>query len=230
MFEVQPRYQGELAVDYALRVLHHNIMTLHLEPGQIIRENELTERLGISRTPLREALIRLASMYLIDIVPQSSTRVSLIDSDLIKEGIFLRLQVEPAIAERVCAEIGENDIMRLEDMLAMQKRLLESGRFEELLVQDNAFHEKLYQICGAEKTFRAVSAICGQYNIMRTLSLYHYTTKIAVREHGGILKAIKERDAAAARKIMIEHINRHSKEYKTIEKNFPRYFLRVEGV
>jgi DNA-binding GntR family transcriptional regulator len=226
MFEVLPRYQGELAVDYALRVLHHNIMTLRLEPGQIIRENELTEQLGLSRTPLREALIQLSSMYLVDIVPQSRTHVSLIDPEVIEEGIFLRAQVEPAVVEKACSIITGNDMMQLEDIVAMQQRLLESGRLEELLVQDNAFHKKLYQVCGVEKTFHAVVGLCGQYDIIRALSLYHYTTRMAVGDHRNIFNAIKAKDRKTARKLMTEHITRHSREYLMIEKNFPQYFTR----
>jgi DNA-binding GntR family transcriptional regulator len=226
MLEVLPRYQGELAVDYALRVLYHNIMTVNLEPGQIIRETELTKLLDISRTPLREALIRLASMYLVDIIPQSRTRVALISPAVIEEGLFLRLQVEPAIVEKVCSAISDKGLTQLEDILSLQKRLLENSRFEELMVQDNVFHEKLYQICGAEKTFRAVSGICGQYNIMRALSLYHYTTKIAIAEHFKILKAIKQGNGTQARNIMTVHISRHSKEYLVIKKSFPRYFTQ----
>jgi DNA-binding GntR family transcriptional regulator len=226
MFEVLSRYQGELAVDYALRVLRYNIMTLRLEPGQIIRENEITERLGLSRTPLREALIQLSSIYLVDIVPQSRTHVSLIDPDVIKEGIFLRAQVEPAVVEKACAIITDTGIMQLEDILTLQQRLLESNRLEELLVQDNAFHKKLYQICRVEKTFHAVEGICGQYDIIRALSLYHYTTKMAVEDHWNILNAIKDRNKEMARKLMTEHIIRHNEEYLMIEKSFPRYFTR----
>jgi DNA-binding GntR family transcriptional regulator len=226
MFEVLIRNQGELAVDYALRTLHYNIMTLHLEPGQALRENELTKELGISRTPLREALIRLSAIYLVEIVPQSGTHVALIDPAVIEEGLFLRLQVEPVIAERVCQGITDDEILQLEDILAVQKRLLESGRLEELLIKDNAFHQKIYEICGAEKTFHTVAGLCGQYDIIRALSLYHKTTKIAVQDHINIFQAIKRKDGAKAREIMTRHITRQSKEYLVLEKSFPRYFRR----
>jgi DNA-binding GntR family transcriptional regulator len=226
MFEALPRNRGELAVDYALRVLYYNIMTLHLEPGQVLRESELTKKLGISRTPLREALIRLSSMYLIDIVPQSGTHVTLIDPAVIEEGFFLRLQVEPAVTERACSVITDGEIIQLEDILAMQKRLFESGRLEELLVKDNAFHQKIYEICGAEKTFHAVTGLCGQYDIIRALSLYHNTTKIAVQDHIKIFEAIREKDGTKARDIMTRHIIRQNREYLVIEKSFPGYFIR----
>jgi DNA-binding GntR family transcriptional regulator len=229
MFEILSRYQGELAVDYALRVLRHNIMTLRLKPGQILRENDLTKHLGLSRTPLREALIQLSSIYLVDIVPQSRTHVSLIDPDVIEEGIFLRAQVEPAVVEKACSLITDNDIMQLEDILALQQRLLKSNRLEELLIQDNAFHKKLYHVCRMEKTFQVVEGLCGQYDIIRALSLYHYTTAKAVEDHRNIFNAIQEGDKKIARNLMTEHITRHSKEYLMIEKNFPHYFTRCKN-
>jgi DNA-binding GntR family transcriptional regulator len=224
MFEALPRKKRELAVDYALRVLHYNITTLHLEPGQILRETDLTEELRISRTPLREAVIRLSAMYLVDVRPQRGTLVKLFDPDLIEEGRFLRLQVEPAIVEKTCLEMSENDIIEFEDNVTMQIRLLESGRFEELLLWDNLFHEKLFQICGAEKTFHMVSGLCGQYDIIRALSIYYRTAEIAVEDHKKILAALKDRDAAKAREMMTMHISRQNKEYLIIQKKFPQYF------
>jgi DNA-binding GntR family transcriptional regulator len=226
MFETLPRVQGELAVDYALRVLHFNIMTLHLEPGQVLREGDLTKQLGISRTPLREALIRLASIYLVDIIPQSVTHVSLINPAVIEEGIFLRLQVEPAITGRACRMISDDSLIRLEDIMATQKRLLKLKRLEELLMEDNAFHKTIYQSCGAEKTFHAVRGLCGQYDIIRALSLYHFTTRIAVQDHIELFSAIKEQDGAQARKIAAKHIARQNKEYLIIQKSFPQYFVK----
>jgi DNA-binding GntR family transcriptional regulator len=226
MFESLPRARGELAVDYALRVLHFNIMTLHLEPGQILREGDLTKQLGISRTPLREALIRLSSMYLVDIIPQSATHVTLIKPAVIEEGIFLRLQVEPAIAKRACEMINAASLTLLEDILDTQKKLLKRKRFEELLVQDNAFHETIYRSCGAEKTFHTVTGLCGHYNIIRALSLYHHTAKIALQDHVEIFEAIKERNGAKARKIVTKHVTRQYKDYTIIQKIFPQYFVK----
>jgi DNA-binding GntR family transcriptional regulator len=226
MFEALPRKKSELAADYALRVLHYNITTLHLEPGQVLRETDLTKELGISRTPLREAVIRLSAMYLVDVLPQRGTLVKLFDPDLIEEGRFLRLQVEPAIAEKACPEMTDNDIIELEDNMTMQIRLLESNRLEDLLLQDNLFHKKLFQVCGAEKTFHAVSGLCGQYDIIRALSIYHRTAKTAVEDHKKIFTAIKVRDAAKAREMMTMHISRQNKEYLIIQKKFPQYFKK----
>jgi DNA-binding GntR family transcriptional regulator len=227
MFEALPRKQGEPAADYALRVLHYNIMTVRLEPGQSLKENELTEKLGISRTPLREALISLSAMHLVGIVPQSGTRVALIDPALINEGIFLRQQVEPAITERACSIINEAELAELDTMLAMQKKLLESNKLEQFVLWDNAFHEKFYLICGAEKTFRAVSGLCGHYDMVRALGFYCQTTKEVMRDHKKIFKAMKERDGAAAREISTQHIIRKSKEHLlAITRHFPHYFIR----
>ena len=74
--EVYPKLRGETARDYALRVLTGNIISLDLKPGTAISENELASELGISRTPVREAIIELAKAYLIEHVRLSMKRES----------------------------------------------------------------------------------------------------------------------------------------------------------
>ena len=74
--EIYPRLRKESARDYALKVLEGNITSLDLAPGTPISENELAAELGISRTPVREAIIELAKAYLIEIYPQRGSFVS----------------------------------------------------------------------------------------------------------------------------------------------------------
>ena len=78
------KHSHETAKDYTLRLLKENIKNLELAPGSQISENELAAVLGISRTPIREALSELAKVKLVEIVPQKKTSVSLIDEDLIE--------------------------------------------------------------------------------------------------------------------------------------------------
>ena len=75
--------------------LRSNSIKLHLQPAQRISENEVSEALGVSRTPVREAFIRLAEDGLIKITPQKRSLVSLIDLDQAEEARFIRLALEP---------------------------------------------------------------------------------------------------------------------------------------
>ena len=83
--ELLDRQPSENARSYALRVLLHNIITLELAPGSAVSENELSLVLKLSRTPVREALIELSKMGLVDIQPQRGSYIAKIDYELVEE-------------------------------------------------------------------------------------------------------------------------------------------------
>ena len=85
------RLTGETARDFAFRVLKDNIVSLELKPGTLISENEIASELGLSRTPVREAIIDLSKASIIEIFPQKGSYVSLIDSQMVEEARFLFL-------------------------------------------------------------------------------------------------------------------------------------------
>jgi len=112
--------------------LREAIVTLEWLPGQMLYENELSERLGVSRTPVREAIRLLASERLVDVLPQRGTRVTLISLRTVKEVQFIREQLESG-AFREAARRWDPDLHgpvrdRLEANLREQ---LESGAFRE---------------------------------------------------------------------------------------------------
>ena len=80
--------QKETGKEYAYRVLKGNIMSLELKPGELLSESDLSEKLNISRTPIREIIMILKGEHLIEVKPQAGTYVSLIDRELIDEAIF----------------------------------------------------------------------------------------------------------------------------------------------
>ena len=87
---ITERYASETARDYALRMLKRSIVSLELKPGMMLSENELSVALGLSRTPIREALIELGKTRIVEVLPQRGSRISLIDCDLVEEARFLR--------------------------------------------------------------------------------------------------------------------------------------------
>ena len=89
--------RSENARSYAVRVLLYNIVHLELTPGSSVSENELSSALSLSRTPVREALIELNRIGLVEIIPQKGSYVSKIDYDIVEESRFLRLVMENAV-------------------------------------------------------------------------------------------------------------------------------------
>ena len=97
--KLSERLPRETGRDYALRVIKDNIVSLELAPGSQISESELAAEMGLSRTPVREALIELSKVKIIDIQPQKKSTVPLIDYDLVEESRFMRNLLECAVAQ-----------------------------------------------------------------------------------------------------------------------------------
>ena len=122
--KILERLPRETGRDYALRVLKENIINLELAPGSLVSENELSAMLGLSRTPVREALIELSKVKIVDIYPQKGSAVALIDYDLIEEARFMRNLLESAVVELVCEMATPQDIVMLKSNLECRAFIL----------------------------------------------------------------------------------------------------------
>ncbi len=227
MLELFEKQSNESAREYAFRVLRHNIVSLRLKPGQILRENELTQYLKLSRTPLREAILKLSSIYLVEVVAQKETRVALIDTDLIEEARELRLILETHMAQKACASATNDDIMRLSENIHMQDFQLNCKDFFKLMELDNQFHYMLFKIAKAEKTHEAMQSISGHYDIVRNISLQNLSSDKAVSDHKVMLGALKDKDKAALTEIVRDHISRYSDEANFLQEKYPTFFKNL---
>ena len=117
---IDERRYAETARDYARRVLKDNIVSMELEPGAMVSENELAAQMGLSRTPVREALMDLAKCRVVDVLPQRGSRIALIDYDLVDEARFAREVLETAILDQVCQRATAADISQLRQNIRLQ--------------------------------------------------------------------------------------------------------------
>lgn len=83
--KLEERHYAETAREYARRMLKENIISMDLKPGTMVSENELAAQLGLSRTPVREALMDMSQYGVVDVMPQRGSRISLIDYNLVEE-------------------------------------------------------------------------------------------------------------------------------------------------
>ena len=107
------RKKNETSKEFAFRSLKENIMNLQLEPGRNLSESEIAEWYELSRTPVREVIMKLKDAHLIEVVPQKGTYISLIDLDLVREGIFVRSILEKEVLKKACDGIDECYIKEL---------------------------------------------------------------------------------------------------------------------
>ena len=119
--KLEERHCAETAREYALRMLKENIISMELKPGAMVSENELAAQLGLSRTPVREALMDMAQYGLVDILPQRGSRISLIDYALVEEARFAREVLEVAILSIVCENATEESLAQLRQNVRFQQ-------------------------------------------------------------------------------------------------------------
>lgn len=140
------RIAGENNSQYAYRVLQWNIMSLNLRPGQIINESELTLELGISRTPIREAIFKLREERLIEVYSQNKTCVSFIDYKLVQEALLIRSAVESAVLCKLCGKLSEETKLFLFENLNRQHFYAENSALRlSFFKLDDSFHKLLFE-------------------------------------------------------------------------------------
>lgn len=100
--------ENESVREYAYRTLRENILKLKLKPGDKISEKEISDTLSISRTPVREAFIRLSQEQLLEVLPQRGTYISKINTSQIAEFRFLRVTLEQAVMKLACEKFPLN--------------------------------------------------------------------------------------------------------------------------
>ncbi|MBR6155902.1 MAG: GntR family transcriptional regulator [Lachnospiraceae bacterium] len=214
----------ETARDYALRVLKDSILSFELEPGTAVSENEIAAELGISRTPVREAIIELSKAYLIEIFPQKGSFISLIDPKMVEEARFLRKITDIAVIEEVCEIAEEADIALLEDNVALQAFYLSKGMTEKLFDLDNQFHKSIYEIARKDIIYEIHSTLMIHFDRVRNLSVETAKDFKVVGDHRAMLDAIKAGDKQAAAALVDKHLNRYPIDEKAIREHKPDYF------
>jgi DNA-binding GntR family transcriptional regulator len=223
--EVFNKLSGETMREYIIRVLRKNIINLNLKPGQNISEIEIAEELGVSRTPIREAFIKLAHENLLEVYPQKGTYVSLIDLNIVEEAKFLRLTLEKAIIQLVCRDISAQYIMELEENLKRQEFCLNKGNFTKLLKLDDQFHHLFFKACQKERTYFLMDSFNSHFNRVRMLRLTaNSDIDMIVSQHYKILAAIKEKDAEKAVRAVEVHLERLGIESELVQQQYSSYF------
>lgn len=222
--QILERLPRETGRDYALRTIRDNIITLKLEPGSQISENELAAEMDLSRTPVREALIELSKVKIIEIYPQRKSIVSLIDYELVEESHFMRNLLECAVAELDCEMATPQDIRRLEDNLQLQNFYLNSYYPENLLKLDNEFHGILFDIARKSQVYTLIQSISIHFDRVRSMALATVKNQKIVEDHEGLIRCIESGQAQQARALMEKHLNRYKIDAAEIRAAYPQYF------
>ena len=222
--ELYTKLPKETARDYALRVLKGNIISLELQPGTAISENELAAEIGISRTPVREAIIELAKAYLIEIYPQRGSFVSLIDPKMVDEARFLRRVMDTAVIEEVCENADEEGIRLLEENVELQEFYLSKGTTDKIFDLDNKFHRDIYVVAKKDIIYDIHSTLMIHFDRVTNLSVVTVKNNGIVGEHRAMIEAIKAKDKKAASELVAKHLNHYQVDEIEIRSRRPEFF------
>lgn len=223
LFEKAP---NETVREYAYRVLYENIMSLKLPPGTAMSEQELSGILNVSRTPVREAFIRLSQKGLLEILPQRGTFVSKIHTEQLAEFRFFRVTLERAIIELACQAFPDPWRTKLEFCIFEQGKFITSKDAENFFKSDNTLHSLLYEGCGKPHIWQIVQESNLDYARARVLNVSDAAEQMNLlyEQHKGIVGAIFAGNTEMAQRIMTEHINKVMGDVEVLKKEYPEYF------
>jgi len=216
---------NETAREYAFRQIRDNIINLELSPGSTVSGKDLAFELGVSRTPVMEALQELSKSHLVEIYPQRGCTISKINFETIEETAFLRRCLEKAIVEELCDTIDDAGILKLEDIIELQEFYLNRNDSKKIFELDNEFHHALFIMSNKQQTYNLMKSIQGCFDRVRALSLDSIKDIQIVTDHKAILNALKSRNKVLCGEFIIQHLSRYRLDEKDIMKKNPEYCI-----
>lgn len=219
------RYPRENGREYALRVIKNNIIRLELAPGSRVSEKNLADEMGLSRTPVREALIELARGGIVEIYPQRGSMVALIDYSLVEEARFMRSVMENAVVRLVCEMAKPEDILKLGENLKLQEFYLDSTDTGRLMELDDDFHKLLFDIAQKSQSYLLMQNLTLHFDRVRNMALSAVKELKIVQDHQAIVEAIRQHDAERAGELMEIHLSRYKIDEEAIRRKYDaKYF------
>jgi DNA-binding GntR family transcriptional regulator len=219
------RAGGGTVRDRIYLTLREAIISTELAPGQKLSENELAGELGVSRTPVREALARLRDERLVAIVPQLGTFVTLISPAAVADAEFVREALECAAIARTTPLITVEGLEELQWNLAAQEQACSNRNDRSFVRLDEDLHQRLCDASGHSIAWVLSRRANGHLDRVRRLSLpdAEYLDEM-VAQHREIVAAVAEGDAGAAEAAMREHLRAVAAKVPELQQRHPDFF------
>lgn len=207
------------------RALRQAIVTMQLAPGEMLSEQDLAQRFGVSRSPVREALIKLSEAGLVRVLPQRGTQVVKISKAAVEDGRFIRDAVESAVVREAALKATPVMIAELNASLTRQRRAQRSASTEQFLLLDEEFHRLLAETAGRPSAWRMIEDIKPQMDRVRFLDMTKALPRHAVlAQHIVIVDAIKVKDPVAAEQAMHQHLSEILRSLPELAAQYPDLF------
>lgn len=193
--------------DQIYQLVRRAIVTGRLAPGSPVNEIEIAERLGTSRTPVREAVKRVEDEGLIDVRAQAGTFVTPISRRQVQEAYIIRIALERESVRHAAETISADGVQRLRDIIDLHALSVKRSRFEDAIDHDDAFHRVIAEVNGYSMLWRVVDITKAQMDRCRLLSLPSPGAgETTIEQHSAIVDALEAHDPEAAERAIREHL------------------------
>lgn len=221
----RPERAGSLA-QQLYDLLLDRICRFELEPNQKLSEAALSDSLGVSRTPAREALARLAEQGLVDILPQRGTRVAPLRLADLEKSQFMREALELAVLRRAMEQPDRATLVaRLQDEITLQRAYVAVRDKAQFYASDDRFHGIIAEGAGLAAVMPELARVKLQMDRFRQLMIAGVEDlPVVIAQHEGIVAAIAAGDAALAEDRMRDHLRRIFAYVDEARARFPQYF------
>ena len=187
--------------EVVFNTLRQAILKGELKPGERLMEIALAEKLGVSRTPIREAMRKLELEGLVVMIPRRGAQVANITEKDLNDVLEVRITLENMAIEKACANMTDADIRKLEQAAEVFQTSTAEGDLVKMAEADVNFHEVIYEAADNKRLMQVLNNLREQ--------IYRYRVESRnrlVKEHEKITRAIKERDVKAAQELSFEHL------------------------
>ena len=193
--------------DVVFNTLRDAILKGELEPGERLMEIQLAERLGVSRTPIREAIRKLELEGLVSIIPNKGAYVTGITRKDVEDIYAIRSLLEGLCARWATAHITEKQLDALEENIYLSEFHASKGHAQKLTELDDQFHDILYEACSSKMLEHQLRDFHEYVRRMRKQNLSGSERGLeAVLEHKQIMEAIRQKDADRAQELAALHM------------------------
>ena len=193
--------------DVVFNTLRQGILKGELEPGERLMEVQLANRLGVSRTPIREAIRKLELEGLVVMIPRKGAEVAKISEKNLQDVLELRCALEELAIELACERISEDMLKELDRMFIEFQNGIRNVDLTVIAELDEKFHDVIYEATQNQKLIQMINNLREQMYRYRLEYIKDANKREAiVEDHRLILEALKNKDVETARKAVRDHI------------------------
>ena len=202
--------------------LRHDILHGRYADGEFINETAIAKELGVSRTPVREAILQLEYEGLLHTVPNRGTFVNGIFEEELRDIYEIRLKIEGLVTKRATQKMTDEEMKEMQHILELMEFYFQKKDVEHFIIQDEQFHQLIYHI-SRSRTLKHILKDYHQYTERYRESSVMCTGRMqaTLSEHKKIFEAMKNHDPNAAQIAMEEHVlNAYKNILKTANQSF----------